>query len=84
LKRAVKAWFMRAQKPAKIIDGDEQDLSPEEMKPMLSERIERWSKELMDQGRVEGMAEGKAEGELKGRAELSEEETAELKRSSII
>ena len=60
LKRAVKVWFTRAQKPAKIIDVDDLDgdTSPEEIEPMLSERIERWSKELLGQGRAEGELNG--------------------------
>jgi predicted transposase/invertase (TIGR01784 family) len=97
LKRAVKAWFARAQKPAKLIDADIVDeMAPEEMEPMLSEKIERWSKEL----RSEGMAEGELRGRVdvakkmlqKGMSvkdisevtELSEKEIFNLKRMSII
>ena len=65
LRRAVKAWFTRAQKPAKLTDENAlSDLSPEEMEPMLSERIEQWSKELVEQGRAEGEAEGVRKGHV--------------------
>ena len=71
LKRAVKAWYSRAQKPAKIIGKDDavDEMSPEEIEPMLSERIEKWSNELRAEGRTEGRTEGKAEGKAEGRAE---------------
>ena len=64
LKRAVKVWFTRAQRPVKIIDVTDldDDLSPEEIEPTLSERIERWSKELLQQGLAEGEAKGRVEG----------------------
>jgi predicted transposase YdaD len=72
LKRAVKAWYSRAQKPAKIIGKDDavDEMSPEEIEPMLSERIEKWSNELRAEGRTEGRTEGKAEGRAEGKAEL--------------
>jgi predicted transposase/invertase (TIGR01784 family) len=68
LKRAMKVWFIQAQKPAKIIDTNDSinEMELEEIEPMLSERIEKWSKELVDKGRVEGEAKGKAEGKAEG------------------
>ena len=69
LRRAAFAWYKRAQMPAKIIeDGDvAMDMALEEIEPMLSDRIEQWSKKLRDEGKAEGRAEGKAEGEADGR-----------------
>ena len=60
LKRAVKAWFSRAQKPAKILTDEDaiDEMAIEEIEPMLSERIEKWSSELVEKGRQEGMAKG--------------------------
>ena len=57
---------------------------------MLSERIEKWSKELVEKGRARGLvegenkgkaqgkAEGLLEGELKGKSEGKAEGKAEL------
>ena len=71
LKRAVKVWFSRAQKPAKILDENDavHEMAPEEIEPMLSERIEKWSNDLIRQGRTEGKAEGKIEGKIEGQTE---------------
>lgn len=60
LKRAMKVWFTRAQKPVKIISEDDaiDEMAIEEIEPMLSERIEKWSSELVEKGRAEGKAVG--------------------------
>ena len=73
LRRAVKVWFIRAQKPAKIISEEDSiddidDALFEETEAMLSERVERWAKELEAKGRAEGETEGRAKGEAEGRA----------------
>ena len=79
LKRAMKVWFSRAQKPAKILNEEDavDEMAFEEIEPMLSERIEKWSKELVEQGHAQGLLEGRSkgkaegllEGESKGKAE---------------
>ena len=71
LKRSFMTWFTRAQKPAKLMGDDciVGDISPEEMEPMLSERIEKWTRELKNEGRLEGMAEGRLEGKSEGKTE---------------
>ena len=65
LKRAIKVWFIRAQKPAKIIDYDDaiEKMDLEELVPMLSERMEKFQNELIAEGRRKGQAEGRAEAE---------------------
>jgi flagellar biosynthesis/type III secretory pathway protein FliH len=57
------AWYKRAQKSAKIIGDDDavDEMSPEELEPMFSERIEKWTEELRAEGEARGKAEGKAE-----------------------
>jgi hypothetical protein len=61
LKRAFKVWLTRAQKPAKLIGEDDaiDEMAIEEMEPMLSERIQKWSDELIAKGKAEGKAEGR-------------------------
>jgi predicted transposase YdaD len=68
LRRAAIAWYKRAQKSAKIIGDDDavDEMSPEELEPMFSERIEKWTEEL----RAEGEARGEARGKAEGKAEL--------------
>ena len=63
LKRAFIVWYKRAQRSAKIIEHGEdlEEMSPEEMEPMLSERIEKWTEELRVEGEAKGREEGKAE-----------------------
>jgi len=62
LKRAAISWFYKAQKPAKILlEEDDLELFSEEVEPMLSERIEKWSMELRVEGRAEGEARAKVE-----------------------
>jgi predicted transposase/invertase (TIGR01784 family) len=62
LKRAVFAWYKRAQMPAKLIDDDDvaEEMVLEEIEPMLSERVAEWTKALRAEGKAEGLAEGKA------------------------
>jgi len=64
LRRAVLVWYKRAQLPAKLIGDNEvaKEIVLEEVEPMLSEKVEEWSKALREEGRAEGLAEGKAEG----------------------
>ena len=71
LKRAIKVWFTRAQKPAKLVDSDDaiEDMALEEIEPMLSERIQKWTDELIQKGRDEGITVGKAEGLAEGKSE---------------
>ena len=92
LKRAFKAWFTRAQKPAKLIDDDfGGDRSPEEMEPMLSERIEKWSKELQNKGKAEGLRfaaenllrKGMAPQEISEITGLSEDVVLEIRESIL-
>ncbi|MFO8074307.1 MAG: hypothetical protein R6V85_20790 [Polyangia bacterium] len=68
LKRALKVWFFKAQKPGKIIaEGDAIERMPlEELEPMLSERIRKWQDELVAQGREEGEARGLSRGREQG------------------
>ena len=63
LKRTFIVWYKRAQRSAKIIEHGEdlEEMSPEEMEPMLSERIEKWTEELRVEGEAKGREEGKAE-----------------------
>ncbi len=67
----MKVWFIHAQKPAEIIDVNDSvdEMELEELEPMLSERIEKWSKELVDRGRAEGLIEGELKGKAEGKAE---------------
>ena len=71
LKRAMKVWFTRAQKPAKLIDEADaiEEMAIEEMEPMLEERIQKWTDEIMARGKAEGLVEGKAEGKAEGLVE---------------
>ena len=71
MKRAIKVWFTRAQKPAKLVDSDDaiEDMALEEIEPMLSERIQKWTDELIQKGRDEGITVGKAEGLAEGKSE---------------
>jgi len=71
LKRAAFAWYKRAQMPARLIkDKDHaESFVLEEIEPMLSERVEEWTKALREEGKAEGLAKGKAEGLAKGKAE---------------
>ena len=56
LKRAIKAWFTRAQKPAKLIDDNDaiEEMALEEIEPMLSERIQKWTDELIQKEGLKG------------------------------
>lgn len=67
LKRAAFVWYHQAQRSAKLIDDtdDAARMAIEEIEPMLSERVEQWSKQLREEGRAEGEAKGRAEGEIK-------------------
>jgi hypothetical protein len=90
LKRAFIVWYKRAQRSAKIIEhGDDlEEMSPEEMEPMLSERIDKWTEELRAEGeakgRVEGEAKGRVEGEAKGRVEGEAKGRAEGKAEMFL
>ncbi len=59
LKRALSVWFLRAQKPAKIMGKDDAiiEMDIEEIEPMLSERIVKWQEEFKAEGRAEGRVE---------------------------
>ena len=72
LKRAMKVWFTRAQKPAKLMNEEDaiENMALEEMEPMFEERIQKWTDELIQQGKAEGKAKGKAEGRAEGRARV--------------
>ncbi|MFO8073189.1 MAG: Rpn family recombination-promoting nuclease/putative transposase [Polyangia bacterium] len=67
--RAIKVWFIRAQKPAKLLFEDDaiEEMDLKELEPMLSERIQKWQDELLAKGREQGLTEGETKGREQGR-----------------
>jgi predicted transposase/invertase (TIGR01784 family) len=64
LKRAVSAWFRKAQEPVKLLaDVTLEELTFEEVEPMFAERMEQLKRDLVREGMEEGMEKGMEKGE---------------------
>lgn len=81
LRRAFSAWATVTLMPRRFRSTKTDPLAQlEEMRSMLAERVQEWTKDWVAQGREEGRAEGRAEGHEKGRAEGRAEERSLLCR----
>jgi predicted transposase YdaD len=67
LRRAFETWLQKVILPrfGLSLDDVSAELTLEEMETMLAESIDRWNREIREEGRQEGRQEGQQEGEAR-------------------
>jgi flagellar biosynthesis/type III secretory pathway protein FliH len=65
LRRAFETWLRRVILPRFDLSPEDVNLSLEELETMLAESIDRWNRQIREEGREEGRQEGRQEGEAR-------------------
>jgi len=61
LRRAFETWLRRVILPRFDLSPEDANLSLEELETMLAESIDRWNRQIREEGRQEGRQEGEAQ-----------------------
>jgi predicted transposase YdaD len=69
LRRAFVTWLKKVILPRFGLSPEEAGLSLEDLETMLAESIDRWNRQIREEGRQEGWQEGRQEGHQEGRQE---------------